>query len=228
MSVQHLSAVMDMRRDDLTGTRKFVLLCLANRADADDKCWPSQQLIADEVGITVRAVATHLAALEEMGLISRTTEHHGQGRGSSTTYRMHLRVAFAPEEFAPEKFAPEKSDSLHRKPASCQETTLEPTEIYNRGCEGFTTFWRLYPRKVGRANAEKAFGKLKPLERVEATERLALFLPGWEARDREFIPHAATWLNGRRWEDEPDPPKKPVDKRGETLEDVFRDLELRI
>lgn len=67
----------------------------------------------------------------------------------------------------------------------------------------FARFWQAYPRKVGKADARKAFDKachkLAPEEITGALERAKA---AWT--DPQFIPHPATWLNGERWEDEPE------------------------
>lgn len=72
--------------------------------------------------------------------------------------------------------------------------------------ETFDSFWQAYPRKDGRANAIKAFEKatkkLTPDQLVAEAERWAGLWHG-EGRDKKYIPHAATWLNGERWNDEP-------------------------
>jgi len=66
-------------------------------------------------------------------------------------------------------------------------------------------FWPAYPRKVGRENALKAFLKLKPDEPLLTVMLVALTKQAaseqWR-KDRQFIPHPATWLNGKRWLDE--------------------------
>jgi hypothetical protein len=72
--------------------------------------------------------------------------------------------------------------------------------------DGFEGFWRCWPKKVARADAEKVWRKLRP---DAATQVLILGAvsrqarsPDWTKDDGKFIPHPATWLNGRRWEDE--------------------------
>lgn len=70
----------------------------------------------------------------------------------------------------------------------------------------FEQFWMVYPRKVAKQNAEKAWNKLNPDETlaqqiITAVERFRLD-PQWLKDNGQFIPHAATFLNGRRWEDE--------------------------
>lgn len=70
---------------------------------------------------------------------------------------------------------------------------------------GFEAFWAAYPRKTAKDNAAKAFAKLRPDDRLLAAMLAALELqkawPQWTKDRGEFIPHPATWLNGRRWED---------------------------
>lgn len=73
----------------------------------------------------------------------------------------------------------------------------------------FETFWKLYPRKTAKDNARKAFAKINPDAELLAQimESLAKHSvsPGWLKDDGQFIPHAATWLNGKRWNDEVKP-----------------------
>jgi hypothetical protein len=70
----------------------------------------------------------------------------------------------------------------------------------------FSLFWDKYPRKVAKAAAEKAFNKLKPNEELLNTilARLEVLKKsdGWVKDNGQFIPYPATFLNGRRWEDE--------------------------
>ena len=70
----------------------------------------------------------------------------------------------------------------------------------------FERFWTEYPRKVSKANALKAFNKINPDEdlltvMIDALKRQRVS-PQWTKDGGQFIPHPATWLNGRRWEDE--------------------------
>lgn len=65
----------------------------------------------------------------------------------------------------------------------------------------FDVFWSEYPRKVSKEAARRAFAKainLTPLD--EMLSALRAQAKNWT--DPAYTPHAATWLNGRRWEDE--------------------------
>lgn len=74
----------------------------------------------------------------------------------------------------------------------------------------FPKFWKLYPNKKGKAAAEKAWKKLKVTDDLFAkiAEGLGRYCSSrdWLKDDGQFIPHPATWLNGKRWEDEVGPP----------------------
>ena len=69
----------------------------------------------------------------------------------------------------------------------------------------FDKFWSVYPRHEGKQAAQKAFDKIKPddtlLETMINTIVRQKQTEQWS--DPRYIPHPATWLNGRRWEDEP-------------------------
>lgn len=67
-------------------------------------------------------------------------------------------------------------------------------------------FWPAYPRKVGKSAALRIARKVaKSAKDIEAImEGLTRQLPGLQAKELQFVPHCSTWLNQRRWEDEPE------------------------
>ncbi len=71
---------------------------------------------------------------------------------------------------------------------------------------GFNLFWERYPKKLAKRDAEKAFAKIKPDEKLFnlILEKLELYKKSeaWLKDGGQYIPYPATWLNGRRWEDE--------------------------
>lgn len=68
----------------------------------------------------------------------------------------------------------------------------------------FATWWGAYPKKVARAAAEKLWRRLSEQEQQAAFEGLAAHCRYWTAKGQEwdYLPHATTFLNQRRWEDE--------------------------
>jgi hypothetical protein len=70
----------------------------------------------------------------------------------------------------------------------------------------FGEFWEAYPKKKAKPDAIKAFNKLSPdkdlldiLLKAIGEQKKA---EEWNKQNGQFIPYPATWLNGRRWEDE--------------------------
>lgn len=86
------------------------------------------------------------------------------------------------------------------------KNTPAPTALY------FDDFWNLWPRKEGKANAVKAYQKaLKKIPEMELLEKVGLYVNSPSRPEVKFVPHAATWLNGERWQDDYTPAKPEVD-----------------
>jgi len=68
----------------------------------------------------------------------------------------------------------------------------------------FDEFWSLYPRKIAKATARKAWAKLSAEQQLMAAKAIDTHCQYWSAKETEleYIPHPATWLNNERWEDE--------------------------
>lgn len=97
--------------------------------------------------------------------------------------------------------------------------------LKSKSGELFERFWKAYPRKKAKSDAKKAWDKLKPSMELCRTMSAALDKAKrseeWTKDGGRYIPYPATWLNGRRWEDEtvpiPDnpPASRAVVDRGE-------------
>jgi len=86
--------------------------------------------------------------------------------------------------------------------------------------EGFDQFWAAYPKKQAKQDAIKAWNKLNPDAELRATLLRSLAVKkrdeDWLKEQGRYIPLPATWLNGRRWEDEG---VKPEAEPEEAIED---------
>ena len=74
----------------------------------------------------------------------------------------------------------------------------------------FDKFWKEYPRHVAKEKARSSFEKINP--DAELLKKILLAIENqkktdqWKKDKGQFIPHPATWLNQKRWEDEVDVP----------------------
>lgn len=70
--------------------------------------------------------------------------------------------------------------------------------------DGFVLFWNNYPKKVGKGKAEAAWKKLRPnIDKVLKTLSWQKNSKEWFKENGSFIPHPTTYINGKRWLDEP-------------------------
>jgi hypothetical protein len=74
----------------------------------------------------------------------------------------------------------------------------------------FDTFWKLYPNRGSKGKALKAWNKIcdkKPKKRPH-TKQISKAIREQQKSDqwqtKKYIPHASTWLNQKRWLDDPE------------------------
>lgn len=227
--------------------RKAVLISLAEQAD--DRmfsCWPGQQLIADRTELGIRTVRRALAELETAGLVARKPRYDSKGHRTSDRYVLSLpatvttgqsdrrseRPAVTHDRLpatAAGKPSEEPSEKPKDIPSTDVEVASEPARAATKRIQGvrsdkdhrFAAFWRVYPRRVGRAEAVRKYDVairrgVPPEVILAGAERYAA-----ECRSKEerFIAHPSTWLHQGRWADDP---ARPEGQTGETAMEKYR------
>lgn len=70
----------------------------------------------------------------------------------------------------------------------------------------FDRFWKAYPKKVGKFDAQKSFERRKVddalLEKMLRAIDTQSMTDSWRKDNGQFIPNPSTWINQGRWEDE--------------------------
>jgi uncharacterized protein YdaU (DUF1376 family) len=85
------------------------------------------------------------------------------------------------------------------EPLRLKKENPKEKKTRSAGSAEFENFWSVYPRKINRAVALKAFEKA--IRKTEA-DLIITAVRGYKfADDEQFIPHPATWLNQERWID---------------------------
>ncbi len=88
------------------------------------------------------------------------------------------------------------------EPIPDSKPVIKPDDKY---IDHFEDFWAAYPRKIGKGNARRAFAKaMKNTSVDQIAAGLNRQLAALSSKEQQYIPHASTWLNGERWNDEPD------------------------
>lgn len=101
---------------------KSVLVAIANYADENGQCWPSQGRIAADTELTDRSVRTAMALLEEKGFIRRVERRRPDGSRATDTIILITQ--------------PEKSSAPPETPSKKAEAFSPPPEAVS----GLTTF----------------------------------------------------------------------------------------
>jgi len=102
----------------------------------------------------------------------------------------------------------EQSKSKTKSKSKSNKSKKTPPMVPPLG--DFNAWYKLYPRKVARAAAERAWAKaVKKVEAEKIVAGLEHQLSALKAKDKEYIPHPATWLNQERWDDEVCSPSVP-------------------
>lgn len=115
-----------------------------------------------------------------------------------------------------------QANASKRKQKETNESKIEQNAINNNNNNDnkknndnlFDRFWSVYPRKTAKVEARKKFDKLNPDEEllkimINAIEQQKQS-EQWTKDNGQYIPHPATWIHQRRWEDETTCPKMKV------------------
>ena len=123
------------------------------------------------------------------------------------TWSEHQRI----RDVKPKYPGPEDADDILPQPAAdcgglppkSNPIQSESESISESKDSDFDAFWAAYPRKVGKADARKAFKKAKaPLDTLLAAIDRQKQSDQWQKSGGQYIPNPSTWLNQGRWEDE--------------------------
>lgn len=194
-------------------------------ANSGGVCWKSNPTLSEELGVSERTITRYVAELENAGFIctefvgvsgkKRRGERHirlAQPFPFKVDKNVYLNVDKNVEDNLDKNVYPNKENKTRKK----NNPPKAPTGGEAESMLMFDRFWRLYPRKVNKQAAQRAWLRLAPdmllcsemslaLKRQMASEQ-------WQRDDGRYIPYPASWLNGRRWEDET--PPEPQARRG--------------
>lgn len=207
----------------LSASEKVFFSEITALSDQCGYCYAGNGYFSELYDTSDRTVQRWVKHLQELGYVVVTNVRDG-----TAMQRRISPLPDAPYEETPETEADKNVGERH--PVSAGDKNVAPTptkmspiprqkcrlEQYKnnntsnnnttRACaRGFDRFWAAYPRKVGKGAAERSFERIRPdaalldgmLRAIETQRQSDTWLRG-------YIPNPATWLNQRRWEDEPD------------------------
>ena len=167
------------------------------------------------------AISTAVKELEEAGYIERRQVHSDNGTFSGIEYIVYEcpKDEVSPLTDFPSTVNPStENPSTENQPqinTKIPSTNIPPIVPHKRARreakkepdwkpDRFADFWRAYPRGESKQAAINAWDRLKPddnlLEAMARGLMRQLKSEQWQAGIG--VPHAPTWINQRRWEDE--------------------------
>jgi hypothetical protein len=213
MSIEAVSLVLNNSR--ATGRAKLVLLGIANHL-GDHGAWPSISTLARYANASERSVKRDIQELVELGELKVEL----QNAPTKTQYKTNLYwITIGPGVTDSASGVTDwviRGDSSGKSgvtPVGTQNIILTIKEpSLKSDLDSFDTFWLLYPKKVAKADALKAWKQV--LKKKTADEMIALTKAYSESKlpDMTYIPYPASWLNKGLYEAVEVQENKPLQK----------------
>jgi hypothetical protein len=194
MSIEILSAALKV--ENLTPTKKLILIVLANYADENGTCYPSYKHIAKIVGLKDhKGIQKTIKDFQDSGLLEIETRYKPEGGQTSNRYHLNNLLYVHPSPHRVETPPP----TVLTPPNTKEDTKDNNKQLYD---DEFSRFWSIYPRKVGKYNAYRSWKKaIKDLSVDDLVVSTKNFAQSVQQTEEKYIPHAQTWLNGKRYLD---------------------------
>jgi hypothetical protein len=175
--------------------------------------------LAKANGCGRNAVSNAVGELEGAGYLSRQQSRVTNGKFAEVVWSTSEPSAGYPSAENPSAGKPSAENRALKKTIS-KKTKVKNTISEETLSDSFDEFWASYPRKVGRAQARKAFDKHSgsSAEILAGAVRMASDpnLP-----EAQFVPYPATWINREGWLDDPYPERSA---RGGKMSNAQRNL----
>jgi predicted transcriptional regulator len=156
------------------------------------------------------AINEAIKVLSDKGWLRTERTKKDNGQFGPTSF--HILDPEAVDSVADDSSA---GDSTMEQPTDIKKTNKqEKTKDKEKHLEGFETFWNLYPKRVAKADALKAWKQV--LKKKTADEMIGLTKAYSESKlpDMTYIPYPASWLNKGLYEavevQENKPAAKPI------------------
>jgi len=207
VSIKILSSVWEHSRH--TGGQLLVLLAIADFANDHAEAFPSVKTLAKKSRLSVRTTQRALGKLCQSGELKIKPQ-----KGPKGCHRYHIQLQPQDDKLsgvtncrsdirdihgvAPLSSEPSKNRHIRK---GGDNMSSQPQHE-----EGWNQFWAVYPKRLAKKDARRAWDKLVPDQNLVPLilKKLALAKSSdqWAKDSGKYIPFPATWLNGRRWEDE--------------------------
>jgi hypothetical protein len=213
VSIEAVALVLN--KSKATGRAKLVLLGIANHL-GDQGAWPAISTLARYANASERSVKRDIQELIDLGELRVELQNAPtQNQYKTNLYWITIRagVTDSASGVTDQVSRGDSSGKSGVTPVGTQNiniTIKEPS--IETSSNDFDKFWNLYPKKVAKADALKAWNKA--IKRKTADELLKLTKVYSEGKlpDQNYIPYPASWLNKELYESVEVAETKPLPK----------------
>ena len=213
MSIEAVSLVLNQSR--ATGRAKLVLLGIANHL-GDQGAWPSISTLARYANASERSVKRDIQELVQLGELKVELQNAPTRQQYKTNLYWITIGSGVTDSASGVTDWVSRGDSSGKSgvtPVGTQNINLTIKEpSLKSDLESFDTFWLLYPKKIAKADAIKAWKQV--LKKKTADEMIALTRAYSESKlpESTYIPYPASWLNKGLYEAVEVQENKPLPK----------------
>jgi hypothetical protein len=150
------------------------------------------------------------SAVKELELLGYLNRSEKQEHNQDGTFADYIWTTADPFQ------NPDTVKSVSGKQDTKNTITKEEQSIKNKqeniSSNDFDKFWELYPKRVAKADAVKAWNKAIKRKSPDELLKLTKVYSEGKLPDMTYIPYPASWLNKELYEDIEEPKEKPLAK----------------
>lgn len=192
---------------DMTANAVRLYLTLGSYAMGTGRAFPSRRTLAKRMGVSVPTVDAAKDVLIACGGLEVQSRVNDRGDQRSNLYLLR----WSNNLLGGKESLPPRQRNLGTEANTLEADIIRDTRSPVRkpvDTDDFNEFWSVYPRKESKGQARlawaRALRKATPSDIIQGAARYR----DDPNREGEFTAHAATWLNGERWLDDPLPQRE--------------------
>ena len=201
----------DIRYDkNIPYIAKLLYAEITSLSNKNGYCWATNKYFADLYEVSDRTISRNINLLIEHKYIASKIIY------KNNTKEIDKRILIIKYGINQNSFIQNVNKNVHRGidknvhrgiDKNVQDNNININNIYSANfdkTEAFKRFWDLYPRKTNKKKAKDIFFK-KCNNEIILQKMLSAIIEQKKTeqwQNIKYIPHATTWLNGERWEDE--------------------------
>jgi hypothetical protein len=213
MSIEAVSLVLNQSK--ATGRAKLVLIGIANHL-GDQGAWPSISTLARYANSSERSVKRDIQELVELGELKVELQNAPiRGQYKTNLYWLTIQSGVTDLTSGVTDWV-SRGDSSGKSgvtPVGTQNIILTIKEPSKKQADNdFEKFWDLYPKKIAKGDAVKAWNKAIKSKTADELLKLTKAYAEGKLPELKYIPYPASWLNKGLYESVEVAEAKPLPK----------------